>query len=67
MEIRLDNRTPEKVVVGRDGSFSAAVKAPSEFGAYRLTITDDASGKVIDAATVAVRAGRGRSTRPGPR
>jgi len=55
IEIAIDGRAVEEVVVAQDGRFSASVKTPSQFGPHRITIVDKASGKVIDGATVMVR------------
>jgi hypothetical protein len=55
IEIAIDDRTVQNVVVGRDGRFSASINAPAEFGAYRITIVDATSKKVLDGASVMVR------------
>jgi hypothetical protein len=55
IEIAIDDRTVQNVVVGRDGRFSASVNAPLGFGLYRVTIVDATSKKVLDGASVTVR------------
>jgi hypothetical protein len=58
IEIAIDGRTVEKVVVGQEGRFFTTVQAPSQFGLHRITIIDGASRKVLDEATVTVRPDR---------
>jgi hypothetical protein len=50
VEITIDDRVVEKVIVNRDGVFQVATPVPQEFGLHTLTVRDGKTGKVIDGA-----------------
>jgi photosystem II stability/assembly factor-like uncharacterized protein len=55
VEIAFDGSTVQRVVPHREGRFSSAVQAPSQFGIYSLTLIDSATGRVLNGAMVSVR------------
>jgi hypothetical protein len=55
VEIAIDGKTVQEVVVGQRGRFSVTVEAPRQFGIHKITIIDQSSAKVIDGAMVLVR------------
>jgi Putative peptidoglycan binding domain len=54
IEIAVDRKTVQRLVADRQGKFSAAVQAPSQFGFHSLTLIDSASKKVLDGAMISV-------------
>jgi hypothetical protein len=54
IEIAIDGNTIQKLAADREGKFSSAVQAPTQFGFHSLTLIDSASRKILDGAMVSV-------------
>jgi hypothetical protein len=67
IEIAIDGETLGTVAVGDEGQFSASVEAPRQFGIHKITIINQANGKVIDGAMLLVRPGDKGRLEGGPR
>jgi len=55
IEIAVDGNTVQKLAANREGKFSSAVEAPTQFGSHSLTLIDSVSGKILDGVMVSVR------------
>lgn len=55
VEIAIDGNTVHRIAANREGKFSTVVKAPTQFGLYRLTLIDSASRKVLNGALISIR------------
>jgi len=54
IEIAVDGNTVQKLATDREGKFSSALQAPTQFGSHSLTLIDSVSRKILDGAMISV-------------